>query len=108
MLLEKISLFCVIIFYMEELIEKTNNLINNIDKLDQVKTIRFLNKKISKDKELSDLIHTYQFNHDENLKRRILDNKLFKEYKINETDINLLIMDINSRLKSINGNKGCK
>lgn len=93
---------------MEELIDKTNNLINEIDKLSQVKKIRSLNKEISKDKELSDLIHTYQINQDENLKRRILDNKLFKEYKVNETDINLLIMDINSRLKSINGKKGCQ
>ena len=93
---------------MEELIEKTNNLISEIDKLSQVKKIRSLNKEISKDKELSDLIHTYQINQDENLKRRILDNKLFKEYKVNETDINLLIMDINSRLKSINGKKGCQ
>lgn len=93
---------------MEELIEKTNNLIREIDKLSQVKRIKSLNKEISKDKELSDLIHTYQINHDENLKRRILDNKLFKEYKVNETDINLLIMDINSRLKSINGKKGCQ
>ena len=93
---------------MEELIEKTNNLISEIDKLSQVKKIRSLNKEISEDKELSDLIHTYQINQDENLKRRILDNKLFKEYKVNETDINLLIMDINSRLKSINGKKGCQ
>lgn len=93
---------------MEELIEKTNNLINEIDKLSQVKRIKSLNKEISKDKELSDLIHTYQINKDENLKRRILDNKLFKEYKVNETDINLLIMDINSRLKSINGKKECQ
>lgn len=93
---------------MEELIEKTNNLIREIDKLSQVKRIKSLNKEISKDRELSDLIHTYQINHDENLKRRILDNKLFKEYKVNETDINLLIMDINSRLKSINGKKGCQ
>lgn len=93
---------------MEELIEKTNNLISEIDKLSQVKRIKSLNKEISKDKELSDLIHTYQINKDENLKRRILDNKLFKDYKVNETDINLLIMDINSRLKSINGKKGCQ
>ncbi len=93
---------------MEELIDKTNNLINEIDKISQVKRIKELNKEISEDKELSDLIHTYQINQDENLKRRILDNKLFKEYKVNETDINLLIMDINSRLKSINGKKGCQ
>lgn len=93
---------------MEELIEKTKNLISNIDKLDQVKKIKSLNKKILNDHKLRKLIEKYDYCKDENLKRSIIDNKLFKEYKLNETDINLLIMDINSRLKSINGKKGCK
>ena len=93
---------------MEELIEKTKNLISNIDKLDQVKKIKSLNKKILNDHKLRKLIEKYDYCKDENLKRSIIDNKIFKEYKLNETDINLLIMDINSRLKSINGKKGCK
>ena len=93
---------------MEKLIEKTNRLLEEIDKLSQVKRIRQLNKIISCDIELRELIDNYNYNKTDNLKRRIIDNNLFKEYKDNETDINLLIMDINSRLKSINGNKGCK
>lgn len=93
---------------MEKLIEKTNRLLEEIDKLSQVKRIRQLNKIISRDIELRELIDNYNYNKTDNLKRRIIDNNLFKEYKDNETDINLLIMDINSRLKSINGNKGCK
>lgn len=93
---------------MEKLIEKTNRLLEEIDKLSQVKRIRQLNKIISCDIKLRKLIDNYNYNKTDNLKRRIIDNNLFKEYKDNETDINLLIMDINSRLKSINGNKGCK
>ena len=93
---------------MEKLIEKTNRLLEEIDKLSQVKRIRQLNKIISRYIELRELIDNYNYNKTDNLKRRIIDNNLFKEYKDNETDINLLIMDINSRLKSINGNKGCK
>ena len=93
---------------MEKLIEKTNRLLEEIDKLSQVKRIRQLNKIISCDIELRELIDNYNYNKTDHLKRRIIDNNLFKEYKDNETDINLLIMDINSRLKSINGNKGCK
>lgn len=93
---------------MEKLIEKTNRLLEEIDKLSQVKRIRQLNKIISRDIKLRELIDNYNYNKTDNLKRRIIDNNLFKEYKDNETDINLLIMDINSRLKSINGNKGCK
>lgn len=93
---------------MEELIEKTNILISKIDDLEQVKRIKELNKKLSKDKELKKLIEDYSISRDESIKSKIIDNELFKEYKLNETDINLFIMDINSRLKSINGNKGCK
>ena len=93
---------------MEKLIEKTNRLLEEIDKLSQVKRIRQLNKIISCDIKLRELIDNYNYNKTDNLKRRIIDNNLYKEYKDNETDINLLIMDINSRLKSINGNKGCK
>ncbi len=93
---------------MEELIEKTNILISKIDDSEQVKRIKELNKKLSKDKELKKLIEDYSISRDESIKSKIIDNELFKEYKLNETDINLFIMDINSRLKSINGNKGCK
>ena len=93
---------------MEELIDKTNNLISKIDDLEQVKRIKELNKKLSKDKEIKKLIEDYSISRDESIKSKIIDNELFKEYKLNETDINLLIMDINSRLKSINGKKGCQ
>ena len=47
---------------MEKLIEKTNRLLEEIDKLSQVKRIRQLNKIISCDIELRELIDNYNYN----------------------------------------------
>ena len=90
---------------MNEVIEKTDALIKEIDNMDKVSKIKELNKRIKNDKELTKLIEKYKESGDENLKQQIIDNELFKEYKELEIDINLLIMEINSKLKSIN-NKG--
>ena len=90
---------------MNEVIEKTDALIKEIDNMDKVSKIKELNKIIKNDKELTKLIEKYKESGDENLKQQIIDNELFKEYKELEIDINLLIMEINSKLKSIN-NKG--
>ena len=90
---------------MNEVIEKTDALIKEIDNMDKVSKIKELNKIIKNDKELTKLIEKYKESGDESLKQQIIDNELFKEYKELEIDINLLIMEINSKLKSIN-NKG--
>ena len=94
---------------MNELIENVENLIKEIDNLDSVSKIKELNKRIEKDKELKEILLKYQYTKDENIKKDILNNELFKEYKEYETEINLIIMEINKKLKSIN-NKGkcCK
>lgn len=85
--------------------EKVDNLINSIDNTKQVKDIKVINKLIMEDKELLDLIKRYNETQDENLKKEIINNKLFKDYKEKETELNILILDINSKLKDIS-NKG--
>lgn len=90
---------------MDELMEKVDNLINSIDNTKQVKDIKVINKLIMEDKELLDLIKRYNETQDENLKKEIINNKLFKDYKEKETELNILILDINSKLKDIS-NKG--
>lgn len=90
---------------MDELMEKVDNLIDSIDNTKQVKDIKVINKLIMEDKELLDLIKRYNETQDENLKKEIINNKLFKDYKEKETELNILILDINSKLKDIS-NKG--
>lgn len=90
---------------MEELIEKVEALKEELNENVSVKKIKELNKKLEKDKELLQDIEKYQYTKDINLKNKIMNNDLFKEYKEEETEINFIILEINKRLKQIN-NKG--
>lgn len=86
---------------MEELYELVENLKSYLDNLDDIKNIKDINKNLSKDKELLNKIELYRNNKDINLKKEILSNKDFKEYKRLESNINLLILEINSKLKEL-------
>lgn len=92
---------------MNELIEKVDNLKQSISKLDKIKEIKELNKEIIKDKELLKQIEEYNRTQDEKIKQEIVNNSLFKKYKVLETDINVLILEINSKLKQINDKGKC-
>lgn len=90
---------------MEELIEKVEALKEELNENASVKKIKELNEKLEKDKELLKNIEKYQYTKDINLKNKIMNNNLFKKYKVEETEINFIILEINKRLKQIN-NKG--
>ena len=90
---------------MEELIEKVENLKNKISHLDQVKDYQKMKEQIEKDKELLAQIKKYQETNDLKVKEEIMKNSLFRKYKKSETDINLIILELNQYLKKIN-NKG--
>lgn len=92
---------------MEELIEKVENLKDSLDTCDKVKRIKSINSEIMKDKDLLELIKKYNETLDESIKKEIINHKLFLDYKHEETELNLLIMDINSRLKEINSKGKC-
>ena len=87
---------------------KMDNLIESIDSSNLVKDIKELNKKIEKDQELSKLLKEYSNYPTKELKDKIMTNKLFQEYKVKETDLNILILEINSKLKKISNSGGCK
>lgn len=93
---------------MEELITKVDNLKKQLDKTKQVTDIKALNEKVKKDKQLLSLIHEYQMTKKENIKQEILKNKLFREYKEKETDLNILILEINQELKKITKKGNCQ
>lgn len=93
---------------MEELIEKLSSLEKELENTELVKDIKELNKKISNDKELLKLLDDYKLKPTEENKYKIIKNDLFKEYKDKEADVNLLIMQINQKLKQIsNKDKWC-
>ena len=92
---------------MEKLIEKVNNLKLSLDNEDSIKKIKELNKAIMNDKKLIELITEYKNKPSSELKDNIYNNKLYQKYKESETDINILIMSINTKLKDINNRSNC-
>ena len=92
---------------MNELIDKVEKLKESISDLDKVKKIKMLNKEIIQDKELVKLVEEYNRTQSESIKKQIMNNELFQKYKVLETDINIIILEINSKLKQINDKGKC-
>lgn len=90
---------------MENLIEKVNNLKEELNKEECILNIKRLNKELINNKDLINKIKRYHQTKDDNIKEELYKNSLIKEYKETETDINILIMKINQKLKLID-NKG--
>ena len=92
---------------MEELIEKVEQLKSELDSNEHVMRIKELNEVIKKDNELMNLISEYRIKPNEELKMRIYNNPIFAEYKVEENEIQFLILSIRSELNKIKGSKGC-
>ena len=92
---------------MEELMNKVDNLIIELDNTDLIKNIKKATREIKKEKELLEDIKNYQVTSDESIKKRIIQNKKYRDYKHLETECNLLIMSINQKLKEIEPRKMC-
>lgn len=92
---------------MEELYEKIDYLKKALDKSDVIINIKQLTNKINNNQELISLIETYNYTHDERIKEQILSNEEFREYKHQETELNLLILEINQELKKITKKDKC-
>lgn len=92
---------------MEKLIEKIENLEKVLDENVYVQTVKNLSGEVTKDKELLNLIEKYNKTKDEQIKKQIIDNASFKNYKKAETDLNILILEINQKLKEINDKGKC-
>ena len=86
---------------MEKLIEKVENLKNEILKEPTVVEIKKLKEDISKDEKLMTLLTQYHETHSEKIKDEIIKNPIFRKYKEKETDINILIYKINQELEKI-------
>ena len=93
---------------MEELIEKVEELKKELNNTKQVKELKEINNSIMKDQELLNDIKKYNETQDLSIKERIINHKLFREYKDKETELNILILEINSKLKEISSNRSCQ
>lgn len=87
---------------MLDLIEKVEKLKNELDNSELIKEIKKLNEEISNDKELLENIKIYQKTKSLEVKEKIFQNENYIHYKQLENEINLVILQIKSSLKSIN------
>ena len=86
---------------MLTLISKIDILKKSLDETDEIKNINLYYNMIVKNKKLIDKINEYKNNFNKYLKQDIYTYDEFKKYKKSETDVSLLIMEINSKLKKI-------
>lgn len=90
---------------MNELIDKVNSLKESLDSNEKIIKLKEINERIMGDKELLKEIEEYNRTNNEELKNKIINNSLFREYKHNEAECNFIILEINKKLKEIS-NKG--
>lgn len=86
---------------MLTLISKIDILKKSLDETDEIKNINLYYNMIVKNKKLTDKINEYKNNFNKYLKQDIYTYDEFKKYKKTETEVSLLIMEINSKLKKI-------
>ena len=90
---------------MNELIEKVENLKEELNNHKEIIKLKEINELIMQDKELLKNIEEYNRTNNIDLKEKIINHSLFQEYKHSEAECNFIILEINKRLKEIN-NKG--
>lgn len=92
---------------MNELMERVDKLKNELDSSTMVLSLKDVLDRIKNDKELSSLLEKHSTYPDEKIKKQILENNTFQEFKIKETELNLFIMEMNQRLKVISKKGSC-
>ena len=93
---------------MNELMNSVDNFLNELDSSSLVLDLKEVLDKVKKDKELVKLLEEYNTYPKEDIKNEIIKNKTFQEFKIKETELNLFIMEINQKLKTISKKGKCK
>ena len=92
---------------MEKLYEKLDNLKEVLNETETIIKLKEITEKVMQDKELLKQIEDYNYTKDERIKEKILNNQTFREYKHQEAELNLLILEINSKLKEITKKDKC-
>ena len=92
---------------MEKIYEKLTKIKNVLKEKDNIKKKKRISNEIMQDKELLNQIEKYNYINDERTKQEIINNHKFREYKHQEAELNLLILEINQQLKQITKKDKC-
>ena len=93
---------------MEELIEKLEQLKKEISSLDIVEELHKRKDEVMNDSGLVEKIEEYKKQPKESLKKEIISSPSFLAYKEMETEIDLLILQINQEFKKIRKSYDCR
>lgn len=93
---------------MEELIEKLEQLKKEISSLDIVEELHKRKDEVMNDSSLVEKIEEYKKHPEESLKKEIISSPSFLAYKEMETEIDLLILQINQEFKKIRKKYDCR
>ena len=93
---------------MEELIEKLEQLKKEISALDIVEELHKRKDEVMNDSRLVEKIEEYKKHPMESLKKEIISSPSFLAYKEMETEIDLLILQINQEFKKIRKKYDCR
>ena len=96
---------------MDNVIEKTKNLIEVFEESDLIKNLDHYKKIVLDNQELLELINKYNTSNDEyeevSLKVKINSYKEYKEYMKYYNELFYYVMDINKRFKKYTDVRGC-
>mgnify|MGYP004545182261 FL=1 len=92
---------------MNELYQRINELKNNLDNESCIQDLIVSMEEIKNNEKLVSQIRAYNLNRSDELKRKILSNNEIIKYKHQETEVNLLILEIRKELKRITSKGGC-
>ena len=92
---------------MDEIYGKVKKLKQTMDNLDVFKRLEESIFLVKDNKELVEKIKKYNLTHDDNLRLEIYKYEEIKKYKQIENEINLLILEINHKMRKINNNRSC-
>lgn len=96
---------------MNEIMEKTYDLIDELDASDIIKSITFYKTKIMNNDDIRDLINKGNNTLDDyvimDLKKRLYKYDEYKNYMDNYNKLMYIVMDINNRFNKIINNKNC-
>ena len=92
---------------MNEVIEKTYELLDYLDNSKIVKDLTTAKNKLLKNQDILKKIKKYQKEKNITLKKEIFNNPDYANYMQCYNELSYLVMDINKKIKNITGKKEC-
>lgn len=93
---------------MNEIILKTYELIDELDKSSVVKELKLSKEMLITDKHILDMILDYRNTNDSKIKEELYKNEYYKTYMKNYNELFFMVMKINSYYKSVTDKRMCR